>query len=164
MQVAKIAKLCFKTTNAQALGSFDFLPLRGVEAQALLAYCHFHSFLIFQKTLHMLKIALECTGYSIHPKIESQGQTITRTIFSQNQLIVSIHKEGAVVNRFLTAQWHFWTSWWEQTHCMEKGQLVFFLSPHTPYGHLKLTIFTCVRLLLSYSKLILRRKPNYFAV
>ena len=57
----------------------------------------------------------------------------------------------------------FWTPWSERTHCMEKGQSVFFLSPHTPYGRVRLARFARVRLLrhvLPISLLILRKSPT----
>ena len=43
-----------------------------------------------------------------------------------NHRVYQVHKEGGVVNRFLTARRHFWTPWSERTHCMENGQSFFF--------------------------------------
>ena len=46
---------------------------------------------------------------------------------------------------------------------MENGQSVFFLSPHTPYGRVRLARFARVRVLphaLPISLLILRKKPT----
>ena len=57
--------------------------------------------------------------------------------------------------------------WSERIHCMENGQSVFFLSPHTPYGRVRLARFARVRLLrhaLPISLLILRKKNDCFAV
>ena len=95
------------------------------------------------------KTALELLDYSVN----------------NNTRVYQIHKEGGVVNRFLTARRHFWTPWSERTHCMENGQSVFFLSPHTPYGRVRLARFARVRLLrhaLPISLLILRKKTRLF--
>ena len=51
--------------------------------------------------------------------------------FSVNQSL-SVSNSQRVVTRFLTARRHFWTPWSKRIHCMENGQSVFFLSPHTP--------------------------------
>ena len=61
----------------EALGSA--FSLFEEQEQALLAYCHFHSFLIFPKTLHcpwkQCTRRFGITGYSVHHKIRSQVQT-----------------------------------------------------------------------------------------
>ena len=80
-----------------------------------------------------------------------------------NHRVYQIHKEGGVVNRFLTARRHFWTPWSERTNCMGNGQSFFFLPPHTPYGRERLARFARVRLLrnaLPISLLILRKKKQ----
>ena len=94
-----------------------------------------------------LKTALELLDYSVN----------------NNTRVYQIHKKGGVANRFLTARRHFWTPWSERTHCMENGQSVFFLSPHTPVGCVRLARFARVRLLryaLPISLLILRKIPT----
>ena len=45
-----------------------------------------------------------------------------------NHRVYKIHKEGGVVNRFLTARRPFRTPWSGRTHYMENGQSVFFRS------------------------------------
>ena len=59
------------------------------------------------------------------------------------------------MNRFLTGRRHFWTPWSERTRCMQNRQSVFFLSPHTPVGRVRLLRHT-----LPISLLILRKKPT----
>ena len=70
----------------------------------------------------------------------------------------------AVIWIILTAQWHFWTPWLERTHCMENEQSVFFLTPHTPFGHTVYEARACeaLTLLLLYSKTVLRKKNRLF--
>ena len=71
-----------------------------------------YSCLILQKTLH-------CTR---------KQRSRLLSLFSReiNHRMYQIYKEDGVVNRFLTARRHFWTSWSERTHYMENGQSVFF--------------------------------------
>ena len=64
-----------------------------------------------------------------------------------------IHKEGGVVNRFLTARGHFGTPWSERTHCMENGQSVSF-------SRLTRLRVRLLRHALPISSLILRKKPT----
>ena len=124
-------------------GSFGLLPLRGpgtgfvgVLPLPLIfdppsIYTTFH-YVHYISQRSNANNCFRITGYSI--KIWSQVPTITQAILPQNQsLSVSklIHKESGVVNRFLTAWQHVWTPWSERTYCMENGQSVFFLSPHT---------------------------------
>ena len=59
------------------------------QAQTLLAYCHFHSFLIFLFIYHISQRSnpencFRISGYSV--KVRSQVQTITRAILPRNQL------------------------------------------------------------------------------
>ena len=108
-----------------------------------------HSFLIFQKTLH-------CTR---------KQRSRLLSLFSRqiNHRMYQIYKDDGVVNRFLTARRHFWTSWSERTHYMENGQSVFF-SLASP----ALRIRACeahglaLTLLLPYSKPILGKKIRLF--
>ena len=107
---------------------------------------HFTIYTTFHRKA-TLKAALELLDYS----------------FNNNTRVYQIHKESGVANRFLTARRHFWTPWSERTHCMENGQSVFFLSPHTPYERVRLARFARVRLLrhaLLISLLILRKKKT----
>ena len=93
----------------------------------MLAYCHFHSFLIFPKTPHcpwkQCTRRFGITGYSVHHKIQSQVQT-NHALYSCviSHWVYQIYKEGGVLNRFSTPRRHFQTPWSEQTHCMENGQ------------------------------------------
>ena len=128
----------------EALGSFNFLHLRGAGTGFVvvlplplsfdppLNILHFTIYTTFHREA-TLKTALELLDYSV--KIRSQVQTITRAILTE---CIKFTKRAEVVNRFLTARRHFWTPWSERTHCMENGQSVFFLSPHTPYGRVRL--------------------------
>ena len=147
---------------SEALGSA--FSLFEEQEQALLAYCHFHSFLIFPKTLHRpWKQCTRCfgiTGYSVHHKIQSQVQT-NHALYSCviSHWVYQIYKEGGVLNRFSTPRRHFQTPWSERTHCMENGQSIFLLSP-------RLVHFADVRL-LRYSNATLNRfweKTHCFAV
>ena len=59
------------------------------QAQTLLAYCHFHSFLIFLFIYYISQRSnpencFRISGYSV--KVRSQVQTITRAILPRNQL------------------------------------------------------------------------------
>ena len=143
---------------SEALGSFGFLPLRGAGTGFVvvlplslifdppLYILHFTIYTTFHREA-TLKTALELLDYSVN----------------NNTRVYQIHKEGGVANRFLTARRHFWTPWSERTHCMENGQSVFFLSPHTPDGRVRLARFARVRLLhhtLPISLLILRKKQT----
>ena len=119
---------------SEALGSFGFLPLRGAGTGFVgvlplplisdppLYTLHFTIYTTFHREA-TLKAALELLDDSV--KIRSQKQTITRAILPI---------------RFLTARRHFWTPWSERTHYMENGQTVFFLSPHRPYGRVRLAL------------------------
>ena len=147
---------------SEALGSA--FSLFEEQEQALLAYCHFHSFLIFPKTLHcrwkQCTRRFGITGYSVHHKIRSQVQT-NHALYSCliSHWVYQIYKEGGVLNRFSTPRQHFQTPWSEQTHCMENGQSIFLLSP-------RLVRFAHVRL-LRYSNATLNRfweKTHCFAV
>ena len=146
------------TISTEALGSFGLLPLReagtglvGVLPLTLifdppLCILHFTIYTTFHRKA-TLKTALELLDYSVN----------------NNTRVYQIHKEGGAANRFLTARRHFWTPWSERTHCKENGQSVFFLSPHTPYGRVRLARFARVRVLphaLPISLLILRKKPT----
>ena len=143
---------------SKALGSFGFLPLRGAGRGFVvvlllslffdppLYILHFTTYTTFHREA-TLKTALELLDFSVN----------------NNTRVYQIHIEGGVANRFLTARRHFWTPWLERTHCMENGQSVFFLSPHTPFGRVRLARFTRVRLLrhpLPISLLILRKNPT----
>ena len=138
--------------------NIDFLPLRGAGTGFVVVLplslifdpppyiLHFTIYTTFHREA-TLKTALELLDYSV----------------KNNTRVYQIHKEGGVANRFLTARRHFWTLWSERTHCMENGQSVFFLSPHKPYGRVRLARFARVRLLrhaLPISLLILRKKPT----
>ena len=147
---------------SEALGSA--FSLFEEQEQALLAYCHFHSFLIFPKTLHcpwkQCTRRFGITGYSVHHQIQSQVQT-NHVLYSCviSHWVYQIYKEGGVLNRFSTPRRHFQTPWSEQTHCMENGQSIFLLSP-------RLVRFAHVRL-LRYSNATLSRfweKTHCFAV
>ena len=147
---------------SEALGSA--FSLFEEQEQALLAYCHFHSFLIFPKTLHcpwkQCTRRSGITGYSVHHKIQSQVQT-NHALYSCviSHWVYQIYKEGGVLNRFSTPRRHFQTPWSERTHCMENGQSIFLLSP-------QLVRFAHVRL-LRYSNATLNRfweKTHCFAV
>ena len=140
------------------------LSLFEEQEQALLAYCHFHSFLIFPKTPHcpwkQCTRRFGITGYSVHHQIQSQVQT-NHVLYSCviSHWVYQIYKEGGVLNRFSTPRRHFQTPWSEQTHCMENGQSIFLLSP-------RLVRFAHVRL-LRYSNATLSRfweKTHCFAV
>ena len=143
---------------SKVLGSFGFLPLRGAGTGFVvvlplslildppLYILHFTIYTTFHSEA-TLKTALELLDYSVN----------------NNTRVYQIHKESGVANRFLTARRHFWTPWSERTHCMDNGQSVFFLSPHTPYGRVRLARFARVRLLrhtLPISLLIFRKKPT----
>ena len=88
----KIAELCFETTAAHstiylkrsALSDFSLFE---EQAQALLSYCHFHSFLIFHYIYYILlytyttfrrdatlKNALELQNYSVKIRSQVHGQ------------------------------------------------------------------------------------------
>ena len=135
---------------SEALGSFGFLPLRGAGTGFVvvlplslifdppLYILHFTIYTTFHREA-TLKTALELLDYSVN----------------NNTPVYQIHKEGGVANRFLTARRHFWTPWLERTHCMENGRSVFSLSPHTPYGRVRL-----LRHALPISLLILRKKTT----
>ena len=128
----KIPELCFETTAAHSIISWSaqlgFLPLReaGTGFVGVLPLSSTHAWSsrkhrsLYAETTHKIAFAIP----------------------SRNQAPdVSNYKEDGVVNRFLTARRHFWTPWSERTHYMEKGQSVFFISPHLPYvfGHVRLT-------------------------
>ena len=82
------------------------------QEQALLAYCHFHSFLIFPKTPHcpwkQCTRRFGITGYSVHHKIQSQVQT-NHALYSCviSHWVYQIYKEGGVLNRFSNPRRHF---------------------------------------------------------
>ena len=106
---------------SEALGSFGLLPLRGAGTGFVgvlplplifappLYVLHFTTYTAYHREA-ALKTALEFVDYSV--KIWSQVQKITR-VFSLkiSHRVYQILKEGRVVNRFLTAQQHFWTPW-----------------------------------------------------
>ena len=120
----KIAELCFETTVAHSIiiwsAQLGFLPLReaGTGFVGVLPLPSTHA-------------------WSSRKHRSLYAETTHKTAFaipSRNQAPeVSNYKEDGVVNRFLTARCHFWTSWSERTHYMENGQSVFFISPHLPY-------------------------------
>lgn len=90
----KIAEQCFETTAAHSNQLSEVLSsaflLFEEQAQALSAYCQFHSFLNFQKKLHCTGkqrsrlLALESLD-SVYHKILGHLQTLTRTILSRNR-------------------------------------------------------------------------------
>ena len=114
------------------------------QAQALLSYCHFHSFLILHYIYYISQRSNTTNCFRItrlqrqHLKPSADNNVLFP--LEINHRVYQIHKEGGVVNRFLTARRHFWTPWSERTHCMEKGQSVFSLSPNAPYGRVRLAL------------------------
>ena len=106
---------------SEAFGSFGFLHLQGAGTGFVgvlplplifdppLYILHFTIYTAFHREA-TLKTALEFLVYSV--KIWSQVQKITRVFSLEiNHRVYQILKEGRVVNRFLTAQQHFWTPW-----------------------------------------------------
>ena len=119
---------------SEALSSFNFLPLQGA-GQALSAYCHFHSFLIFHKHhIAQENKAKECIGiteYSIYHKIWSQVQTITRTILLQNQSpSVSNSQRGWSCEQIFDSSTTFLNPLVRMYSLYGKQIVSFFLSPH----------------------------------
>ena len=90
------------------------------QAQALLSYYHFHSFLILH---HIYYVSL----YTLHFTGKQRWKLLWNYWITASIVTRESHKEGGVANRFLTARRHFWTPWSERTHCMENGQSIFFL-------------------------------------
>ena len=86
LPLIKLPNCVFKFFNlSEALGSFSLPPPFEEQAQALLAYCHFRSFLIFHFIQRSTsKNCFRITGYSVKARI--QVQTITRAILPRNQL------------------------------------------------------------------------------
>ena len=72
-----------------------------------------------------------------------------------NHRVHQIHKEGGVVNRFLTARRHFWTPWSERTHCMGNGQPFFFY----PASH---ALRACETRALRSRKTLMQRFTYFF--
>ena len=106
----------------------------------MLVYCHFQSFLILYYTVYTtfhhihyisqrskVKIALELLDADSKPSADNN------TCYSPLKSVTEyqIHKEGGVVNRFLTARQHFLTPWYEQTHCMSLFFLLRACEAHT---------------------------------
>ena len=117
----------------------------------MLAYCHFHSFLI----LHFIyytsqrsnaKNCLRITGYSV--KVRSQVQTITCPILPRNQLLsVSNSQRGWSCKQIFDSSTTFLNPQVGTNSLYEKRTVGFFHSPHTPYGRVRLAPFVRVRLL-----------------
>ena len=111
---------------SKALGAFGFLPLRGAGTGFVVVL---PLLLIFDPPLYILHFTIYTTFHR-----EATLKTVLELLdysVNNNTQVYQIHKEGGVAHRFLTARRHFWTPWSERTHCMENGQSVFFLSPHT---------------------------------
>ena len=150
---------------SEALGSFGFLPLRGAGTGFVVVP---PLPLIFDPPLYILHFTIHYISQRTNAEncFRITGlQRQEHALFSLeiNYRVYQIQKRGGVASRFLTARRHFWTPWLERTHCMKNGQSVFFLSPHTPYGLVRLARFARVRLLshaLPISSLILRKKPT----
>ena len=132
----------------EALGSFNFLHLRGAGTGFVvvlplplsfdppLNILHFTIYTTFHREA-TLKTALELLDYSV--KIRSQMQTITRAFLPRNQSpSVSNSQRGRSCEQIFDSSTTFFNPWSERTHCMENEQSVFFLSPHTPYGRVRL--------------------------
>ena len=143
---------------SKALGSFGFLPLRGAGTGFVVVL---PLSLIFDPPLYILHFTIYTTFHR-EATLKTTLELLDYSV-NNNTRVYQIHKEGGVANRFLTARRHFWTPWSERTHCTENGQSVFFLSPHTAYGRVRLARFARLRLLrhaLPISLLILRKKPT----
>ena len=144
---------------SKALGSFGFLPLRGAGRGFVVVL---PLSLFFDPPLYILHFTIYTTFHR-EATLKTALLWLLDYSVNNNTRVYQIHKKGGVANRFLTARRHFWTPWSKRTHCMKNGQSVFFLSPHTPVGRVRLARFARVRLLrhaLPISLLILRKKPT----
>ena len=136
------------------------------QAQALSAYCHFHSFLIFHKHhIAQENKAKECIGiteYSIYHKIWSQVQTITRTILLQNQSpSVSNSQWGWSCEQIFDSSTTFLNPLVRMYSLYGKRIVSFFHSPHMALRASLVRSLMHVRL-LSYAKPILGKKKGRF--
>ena len=137
------------------------------QAQALLTYCHLHSFLILHFIYYIsqrsnAKNCFRITGYSV--MVRSQVQTITRAILSRDKLpSVSNSQRGWSCKQIFDSSKTFLTPLVGTNSLYGKRSRLFFLSPHKPSGRVRLARFARVRLLrhaLPISLLILRKKNN----
>ena len=131
------------------------------QEQALSAYCHFYSFLIFQKTRHCTRNnAQDCfaiSGYSVHHKIQSEVPTITRAILLQNQSLgVSNLQRGQSCGEIFDTLTTFLNPL-VRMNLYGKWTVGFF-SLASQAGALR--PHEALMLLLLYSKPILRKKPT----
>ena len=168
----KIAELCFETTAAHCTiiwsARLGFLPLRlrNRLCRRTATFTHFWSsskhYIAHGNNAHETSLELLDTAFTIRFEAKCKQW---HALFSCeiNHRVYQIYKEGRDVNRFLTARPRFWIPWSERTNCMENGQLFVFFLPHTPRGRVRLARET-LTLLLLYSKPILRKKSDCFAV
>ena len=109
----KIAELCIEITAAhstiiRSAWLFRLSFYFEEQVQALLVYCHFHSFLILHYIYYIsqrnnTKNYFRITGYSV--KTRSQVRTTTRAILREiSHRVYQFHEEGGVVSRFLTVR------------------------------------------------------------
>ena len=106
------------------------------QAQALLLYYHFHSFLILHY-IHYISQRTNTENSSRVTELQHQEQTITHAILPRNQLpSVSNSQRRQSCEKIFDSSTTFLNPLvGTKTHCMENGQSVFFLSPHTPSSY-----------------------------
>ena len=134
-------------------------PLFEEQAQAFSAYCHFHSFLNFQKKPHRTGkqrsrlLALELLDIVYH-KILGHVQTLPRTILSRNRSPgVSNLQRGWSFEQIFDSSKTFLSPLVRTNSSYEKRTVRFSFSPLTSPCE-TLTLF------LRYAKPVLRKKPT----
>ena len=141
------------------------------QAQALLTYCHLHSFLIFHFIYYIsqrsnAKNCVRITGYSV--MVRSQVQTIYNTRYSLSREITECIKftdrvEFSCKQIFDSSKTFFTPLVGTNSLYGKRTVVFFFLSPHKPSERVRVARFARVRLLrhaLPISLLILRKKKQ----